>query len=150
MTPSDLRPALTITTSGRISTTRALRMDPDCICFLLMLSSKSCANDSVIWSCLSPTRGVLLGCSVARSIGSTGCLKNGRWTSCPARSWSLSGEPQALGRQFHDTRHHLADTYSGGIQPHRVSGGLQGGDGAVLVPLVPGAYVTKKGVKVSS
>jgi len=63
---------------------------------------------------------------------------------------SLRLRAQALAGQFHDTRDDLADTHVGGIQLHRVRGGLQGGDGAVTVPLVPGAYVMKKGVKVSS
>ena len=62
----------------------------------------------------------------------------------------LPGEPQALTGQSHDTLDHLADAGVGGIQLHRIRGGLQGGDGAVTVPLVPGAYVMKKGVKVSS
>ena len=55
-----------------------------------------------------------------------------------------SGRAETLPAQFQDPRHHLADADAGGIQQHRIGGGLQGGTARFCIPLVPGAYVMKK------
>jgi len=79
-----------------------------------------------------------------------GLLQKGPWHPAAAGSSSPPGRAEALPGQFQDQRHHLLDAKVGGIQHHGVGRRLERGQGAGLIPLVPGAYVMKKGVKVSS